>query len=321
MLSTNDQAVKDNSESFEDSSIDEPEIYEIPKMENTSNKASLRLICASIVCFILMIIEVIGGLWANSLAILTDAAHMFSDISGFIISIFALWIAKKPSTSRLSYGYHRAEVVGAMLSIAIIWVLTIWLVIEAISRIFGEPYEIDETVMLGTSIFGLICNLIIMKILHGGHIEHGIGHHHVCESDNNIHNHDDNTKKHDNHKHNHHHHSHHDNHDHKIIEKKDCDHIDNKVKHDDCSNQKHEHNDSNCAYDNSHQNHNNSDNYENQGHQNHDNSDNYENQLKTKEIKLKTNNQSSSCSYNEFNDEIENNEIAISKYFLSHIII
>ena len=59
----------------------------------TNNKAPMKiLLIVSAVCFIFMVIELVGGILANSLAIMTDAAHLFSDISGFFISIFSIWI-------------------------------------------------------------------------------------------------------------------------------------------------------------------------------------------------------------------------------------
>ena len=76
--------------------------------------------------------EILGGYIAGSLAIMTDAAHMFSDFCGFFISIFSIWIARRPSTPTHSYGFHRAEIIGALLSVIIIWALTIVLVYEAI---------------------------------------------------------------------------------------------------------------------------------------------------------------------------------------------
>jgi zinc transporter 2 len=86
------------------------------------------------VAFILMGAEVAGGYLANSVAIMTDAAHMFSDFCGFFISIFSIWLAQKPSTKKHSYGFHRAEIIGALLSVIIIWGLTAWLLVEAVKR-------------------------------------------------------------------------------------------------------------------------------------------------------------------------------------------
>lgn len=66
-------------------------IYDIPDMEHTTKKVMIKLWAASFMCFLLMAVEAVGGVIAHSLAILTDAAHMFSDISGFVISIFSIW--------------------------------------------------------------------------------------------------------------------------------------------------------------------------------------------------------------------------------------
>jgi zinc transporter 2 len=79
----------------------------------------------------------------------------------------------------MSYGYHRSEVIGALGSVILIWGLTIWLVYEAISRIVN-PQEVGGLIMLITSGVGLICNLVMMKVLHGdhGHGGHDHGHDH-----------------------------------------------------------------------------------------------------------------------------------------------
>lgn len=79
-----------------------------------------------------MATEVVGGFLANSLAIMTDAAHLFSDVSGFFISIFSIWISTLPNDHAMTYGYSRAETIGALGSIILIWGLTLWLVYEAI---------------------------------------------------------------------------------------------------------------------------------------------------------------------------------------------
>jgi zinc transporter 2 len=82
-------------------------------------------------------VEIAGGFIAGSLAIMTDAAHMFSDFTGFFISIFSIWIGTRPSTKTLSYGFHRAEIIGALVSVVIIWGLTIWLIVEAFFRVLN----------------------------------------------------------------------------------------------------------------------------------------------------------------------------------------
>ena len=132
------------------------------KIENKNAISKLVRIC--IFCATFMTIEFVGGYIAGSLAIMTDAAHLLSDLAGFLISMFSLFIAMRPANSSLTFGYHRAEVIGALSSILIIWVLTIWLITEAIDRIF-HPREIIGLIMMGIATCGLIFNIIMSRVL------------------------------------------------------------------------------------------------------------------------------------------------------------
>jgi len=100
-------------------------------LERSNSKAMKKLLIASFVSLIFIVVQVIGGIWANSIAIFTDSAHLASDIIGFAISIISLKIAQRPATKSLSYGYHRSEIIGTMVSVIIIWGLTVWLVYMA----------------------------------------------------------------------------------------------------------------------------------------------------------------------------------------------
>lgn len=68
--------------------------------EGMDVKARKKLIIASILCVTFMLLEVVGGVWSNSLAIATDAAHLLTDFASFMISLFAIWIAGRPSTRK-----------------------------------------------------------------------------------------------------------------------------------------------------------------------------------------------------------------------------
>ena len=81
-----------------------------------------------------MIAEVVGGVLSNSLAIATDAAHLLTDFASFLISLFAIWMAAKPKSQKMSFGWHRAEVLGATVSVLMIWLVTGILVYLAILR-------------------------------------------------------------------------------------------------------------------------------------------------------------------------------------------
>ncbi|KAA8526066.1 hypothetical protein F0562_007834 [Nyssa sinensis] len=110
----------------------------------TERAASMRkLLIAVVLCIIFMSVEVVGGIKANSLAILTDAAHLLSDVAAFAISLFSLWAAGWEATPRQSYGFFRIEILGALVSIQMIWVLTGILVYEAITRIIHDTGEVQ----------------------------------------------------------------------------------------------------------------------------------------------------------------------------------
>jgi len=125
-----------------------------------------------------MIGEAVGGYYAGSLAIMTDAAHLLSDLAGFLISVFALWITSRPATATLSFGFHRAEIIGALLSVLLIWALTGVLVYEAVERV-KKPTPINGKLMLIISTVGLIVNIAMAWVLHSS----GHGHSHAGGGD------------------------------------------------------------------------------------------------------------------------------------------
>lgn len=133
---------------------------------DSQKKAIKTLIIVSIICILFMIGELVGGIIAKSLAIQSDALHMFSDFSGFAISMISIVISKRKPNDKLTFGYHRAEVVGALLSILLIWVLTGVLVYEAVNKIIYKNYEVNGMIMFIVAIVGLVCNIVMGHILH-----------------------------------------------------------------------------------------------------------------------------------------------------------
>ncbi|XP_076309347.1 proton-coupled zinc antiporter SLC30A2-like isoform X1 [Tachypleus tridentatus] len=140
------------------------------------NKAKRQLMFSSCLCFCFMLVEFLGGYFANSLAIMTDAAHLLSDLASFSISLFALWVGQKHPTKRMSFGYYRAEILGAVASVFIIWVLTGVLVYMAINRVRFQNYEIDTDVMLIVSGCGVAMNIIMGLVLHSSSSSHNHSH-------------------------------------------------------------------------------------------------------------------------------------------------
>ncbi|XP_052173964.1 metal tolerance protein 1-like isoform X1 [Diospyros lotus] len=140
--------------------------------------ASMRkLWIAVVMCIIFMSVEVAGGIKANSLAILTDAAHLLSDVAAFAISLFSLWASGWEATPRQSYGFFRIEILGTLVSIQIIWLLTGILGYEAIARLISGTGEVKGLLMFVVSAFGLVVNVIMAFVLGPDH-SHGRGHGH-----------------------------------------------------------------------------------------------------------------------------------------------
>ena len=109
-------------------------------------------------------LQLTGAILSGSIALLTDTAHLFTDLLGFAVSVASLLIAQKAASSELSFGYHRAEVLGTLISMLMLWVITALLVYQATLR-FLDPPPIQGKIMFITSIFGLFFNLIQMSIL------------------------------------------------------------------------------------------------------------------------------------------------------------
>ena len=173
------------------------------------DEAIRKLTWVSVICTIFMIIEIIGGYLANSIAIMSDAAHLLSDLLGFIISIISIYISRKVAKNNMSYGYHRAEIIGALVSIVLIWALTIWLLYEATLRIIVTP-PVDGIIMIIIAIIGFSFNVIMGIVL----AKAGVPHSHGLHSHHHDHDHDhDHENGEDHHHHEHEHgeeHHHHD---------------------------------------------------------------------------------------------------------------
>ena len=177
--------------------------YKSHTHSRTQDNALRKLIYVSLICLFFMCIEIIGGYLANSIAIMSDAAHLLSDFLGFIISILSIYISKKTATSEMSFGFHRAEIIGALVSVTLIWGLTIWLLYEATLRILAPP-EVDGFIMLLVAVIGFLFNLIMGLVL----AYQGVGHSHSLHSHGHDHEHEHGHEHHDAHS-DHGHHSHH----------------------------------------------------------------------------------------------------------------
>jgi len=152
------------------------------RREGVDERARRKLLVAAGLCLLFMIAEIVGGVLSNSLAIATDAAHMLTDFASFLISLFAIWMAAKPKSQKMSFGWHRAEVLGATVSVLMIWLVTGVLVYMAILRVINKEFMIEPKAMLITSGLGVLVNIVMGATLHqhghshGGGSSHGHSH-------------------------------------------------------------------------------------------------------------------------------------------------
>jgi len=129
-----------------------------------------RLISALALTALFMVAEIAGGIVTNSLALLSDAAHMFTDVTALAISIAAVKVGKRAVDDRRSYGYQRFEILAAAVNALLLFGAAGYILYEAWRR-FAEPPEVQSAGMLVVAAIGLAVNLVSMKLLAGGRDE------------------------------------------------------------------------------------------------------------------------------------------------------
>lgn len=114
-----------------------------------------------------MLAEIVGAWLTNSLALLSDAAHMATDTLALAIALVAVRLARRPPDARRTYGYVRFEALGALTNGVLLFVLAGYILWEAWHR-FRAPLPVANWGMLGVALVGLVCNLAAMRLLHAG---------------------------------------------------------------------------------------------------------------------------------------------------------
>lgn len=129
--------------------------------------SSRRLLAISLsLTATVMLVQIIGALLSGSLALLADAAHMFTDASGLVIALIAATVAARPADDRRTFGYQRAEVFGALINAVILIALATWVAIEGIGRLI-DPGEVEVAggLMLIVAVGGMLANAVSMWLL------------------------------------------------------------------------------------------------------------------------------------------------------------
>ncbi len=141
-------------------------VHHIDHKRSVSSHQS-NLLIALFITGAIMVAEFIGGLLSNSLALLSDAGHMFMDILALLLSYFALRFATRPATEKQTFGFYRLEILAALINGTVLLVLSLFIFYEAYQR-FIEPREIRGFLMLGVAAIGLGANIVSALVLRAG---------------------------------------------------------------------------------------------------------------------------------------------------------
>lgn len=134
---------------------------------HTHGVNSRALTGALVVTALFLVVEVVGGVLYNSLALLSDAAHMLTDVTAYGIALFALWLARRPPSDTRTYGYARAEILAALVNGATLIAASIWIIVVAARRL-SNPVDVDGTGVMIVAAAGIVANLVAVWMLARG---------------------------------------------------------------------------------------------------------------------------------------------------------
>lgn len=132
--------------------------------------AKKRLVLSLVITLIVMFIELIGGWLSHSIALISDAGHMFTHCFAIGISLVAILIARKPPCHHRTFGLYRAEVLAAFINGLFLLLIVCFIIYEAIMRMI-HPQDVFGLSMLLIGLIGLVVNIVSIMILHGSHKE------------------------------------------------------------------------------------------------------------------------------------------------------
>ena len=135
--------------------------------EHRDAAASQPLKITLFLVLIIMVAEIIGGVFSNSLALLSDAGHMFTDALALGLSLFAMNLARRPATATKTFGYHRAEIMAALANGSVLILVSAIIFYEAYQRFLEEP-TVKSPLMLIVAGIGLAANIIGLFLLRRG---------------------------------------------------------------------------------------------------------------------------------------------------------
>jgi len=129
-----------------------------------------RLVVALCITLTIMVVEVVGGLASGSLALLADAGHMLTDAAGVGLALLAATFAARPATPERTFGYHRLEILAAVVNALLLFGVAGFVLVEAARRLAAPP-EVSSGLMLTVAVVGLVANAVSLAVLRGGQTE------------------------------------------------------------------------------------------------------------------------------------------------------
>jgi cobalt-zinc-cadmium efflux system protein len=135
---------------------------------DASSSPETRILAALLLTIAGMVVSVLGGILASSLALLSDAGHMLADAAALGLALVAQRVASRPRTGLRTYGWRRAETLAAFVNAILLGMASVWVVIEAVER-WQDPPDVKGGWMLAVAVFGLLVNLVAAAVLSGGH--------------------------------------------------------------------------------------------------------------------------------------------------------
>lgn len=135
--------------------------------ENLSSKSASRLALSLVITAVFVIIEAAGGYFANSLALLTDAAHNLTDMIALGLSWYAVYLTTRSSNSRRTYGYHRAGILVALVNSTTLVLIALGIFYEAYRRFISTP-EVKSDLLIGVGVIAFFVNLVTALLVKNG---------------------------------------------------------------------------------------------------------------------------------------------------------
>src|SRR6266576_2005892 len=134
------------------------------QLPNVGGGGPARVRLALLLTGIVLVVELVGGLWAHSLALLSDAGHVVTDLVVLVLSMFALSQVQRPATARRTFGYQRVGILVALVNALLLGAIVIGIVIEAVRRL-QDPGEVRGGPMAAAAVVGLVISLLIARSL------------------------------------------------------------------------------------------------------------------------------------------------------------